>query len=109
MIVFLLYIGSFIEGTGPEGEMREADVRRGPNGGWLGFKNSGGAEPELYVGTVINLETGETILNNASRDKEIPAWVRDPLLRAMKVAQFRSQQKQKTKKGQKKNESTELH
>lgn len=51
-----------------------------------------------FGGSIVNLETGKII--SAHSSYKLPEWVRDPLLRAMKVAQFKHQQRKP--KGQKK-------
>lgn len=51
---------------------------------------------KLTFGTIINLETGDVIQDTSSFPK--PAWLNDPLLRALKLAQFKQQQKHDKRK-----------
>lgn len=55
------------------------------------FKHQG-----TYVFNLMNLETGEVL--NSESAHNLPPWVHDPLLRALKVAEFKERQRMNKRK-----------
>jgi hypothetical protein len=57
----------------------------------------------IMQGNVVDLESGKTLSKQSYYD--IPAWVLDPTVRAIRVAQWKQQQKTKQRKGKVKHEN----
>jgi hypothetical protein len=57
----------------------------------------------IMQGNVVDLESGKTLSRQSYYD--IPAWVLDPTVRAIRVAQWKQQQKTKQRKGKVKHEN----